>query len=49
MKTRRLVLRLVYLIVVLAGAVALYVLIPDDVWQTLRESYWDTGAGRDAP
>jgi len=33
----------VYLIVVLAGAIALWLLVPDDVEQTIRETYFNPG------
>ena len=42
---RRLAFRLVYFAVIIAGAIALYTLMPDEVWRTLKETYWDTGGG----
>ncbi len=44
---RRLAFRLVYFAVIIAGAIALYVWMPDEVWQTLKETSWDTGGGCD--
>jgi hypothetical protein len=43
MVTRKYVIaRLAYLLVVLVGALVLYLLIPREVWQTIRDTYFST-------
>lgn len=42
---RYLVLRLIYLLVVVAGALVLYWLIPREVWQTVRATYFSRNPG----
>jgi hypothetical protein len=34
---------LVYLLILAGGAIALWVLVPDDVKQTIRETYFNPG------
>jgi hypothetical protein len=39
-KRRSIIARLVYLLVIAAGMIVLYLLIPEEVWQTIRETYF---------
>ncbi len=44
-----LLVRLIYLLVLIAGAVVLYWLIPREVWDTIRDTYLSRTTGELAP
>ncbi len=46
---RYLVLRLIYLLVVLTGALVLYWLIPREVWEAIRTTYFSRNPGELPP
>ncbi len=43
-KKRWLIFRLFYLLVLILGAVAIYILVPDELWTTIKDAYWNTTA-----